>query len=139
MSKESHCKAQAKYRANNPEKVKALSLKSDKKYRENNKEKVKLSKQRWAEKNKDQVNHRKMLRRIRHKHSIPDWDLELTKFVFSEAKDLCTRRQNLFEFIWHVDHIIPLNGDNVCGLHVWNNLEVVPAKYNLQKGNRYYE
>ena len=36
---------------------------------------------------------------------------------------------------WHVDHIIPLKGDVVCGLHVWNNFAVIPKVDNLRKGN----
>lgn len=38
---------------------------------------------------------------------------------------------------WHVDHIIPLQGKNVSGLHVYSNLRVVPSSVNLAKGNRY--
>lgn len=38
---------------------------------------------------------------------------------------------------WHVDHIIPLKGRNVCGLHVGNNLRAVPAVDNMRKHNQF--
>jgi hypothetical protein len=37
----------------------------------------------------------------------------------------------------HVDHIYPLQGRLVSGLHVHNNLRVIPKLENIRKSNRY--
>lgn len=73
-------------------------------------------------------------RRAVARQAEPLWaDAALIKLLY-------TTRQYMTEqtgFDWHVDHIVPLQGSNVCGLHVHNNLRVVPATVNLQKSNKF--
>lgn len=38
---------------------------------------------------------------------------------------------------WHVDHVVPLTHPGVCGLHVEHNLTLLPAAFNLGKGNKF--
>lgn len=74
-------------------------------------------------------------RATRAKQARVSWDKELTDFIYMEAHDLRKYRNQITGFEWHVDHVIPLKGELVCGLHVWNNFAVIPKVDNLRKGN----
>jgi hypothetical protein len=103
----------------------------------------------WQERNRERMreinrNYYAKNGRIRqdvyHKrHKRVRWTDEFTKFVTLESHDLRKRRNEYTGVEWHVDHIIPLKGKEVSGLHIWSNLQVIPARLNYSKRNRVVE
>jgi len=69
----------------------------------------------------------------------PIWLFKDDLWIIKEAYALANMRKKLTNMSWHVDHIIPLQGKTVSGLHVPNNIQVVPAKWNQYKNNRHTE
>jgi len=67
----------------------------------------------------------------------PKWVDSEELWLIEEAYDLAATRSKMTGIQWHVDHIIPLQGKTVSGLHVPENLQVIRAEENLRKGNRY--
>ena len=66
--------------------------------------------------------------RYRLKQATPQWSvLEDIICVYQEAE----------YFQLEVDHIIPLKHPLVCGLHVWNNLQLLSRSDNASKSNKY--
>lgn len=76
-------------------------------------------------------------RKIDLAHRMPAWLDGDDLWVLSEAYALAALRTRIFGFAWHVDHIIPLRGKKVSGLHVPNNVRVIPAVENMRKTNKY--
>lgn len=61
---------------------------------------------------------------------------EFDEFVFEEAALLCKLREKATGFKWHIDHIVPMMHKKASGLNTAFNLQVVPASWNIRKGNR---
>jgi hypothetical protein len=70
------------------------------------------------------------------KQRAPLCATELDELIFQEATDLASRRASLTGVKWHIDHMLPLRAETVSGLHVGNNIAVIPASLNIAKGNR---
>jgi hypothetical protein len=64
------------------------------------------------------------------KRATPAWFDDNHWFVVQEAYELAQRREALTGVPWDVDHIVPLRGKTVCGLHVKENIAVVPRVVN---------
>jgi hypothetical protein len=78
-------------------------------------------------------------RRARKLQATPKWlsgsDLTAIKCKYSVAAMF----NKYSDVRYAVDHIVPLQGKTVCGLHVPWNLQVIPVKDNLKKGNKLQE
>jgi len=74
-------------------------------------------------------------RHARKLQAMPKW---ANMFFITEAYELARLRTKLTGIQWHVDHIVPLRSKKVCGLHVENNLRVIPGIINSSKANRYW-
>ena len=123
----------ARKRLNNPERIKVTA----KKTYEKNKEKILEQKKEYRQANKSKITALNTLRKKRIKERVPSWVDDEEKWLIKEAYILAELRTIKHGFEWHVDHIIPLQGKLVSGLHVPSNLQVIPWVDNLRKKNKY--
>jgi 5-methylcytosine-specific restriction endonuclease McrA len=69
--------------------------------------------------------------------ATPRWLTKDHRVAMRSLYKDAVERSSLYGVSYVVDHIIPLNGKTVCGLHVPWNLRVISEEENLHKGNRY--
>lgn len=108
-------------------------------YYRNNKVLVKDQKKKWVLKNRDKVNYYRAKRNNVKSKACPRW---LTKDQHAQIKAFYSLAKSLeleTGVEHHVDHIVPLQGLSVCGLHVPWNLQVLTAEENRRKSNNFNE
>jgi preprotein translocase subunit SecA len=110
------------YYLNNKENIKQ----SNRLYKLNNKDKSKEYQKEYNLNNRNLLNAREAKRRAIKLNATPRFaDLKKIKEIYRN----CPKG-------FHVDHIVPLQGKNVCGLHVEWNLQYLTPYDNKSKSNK---
>ena len=105
------------------------------KYHHANKERLSGYLSKWRKDNPDKLVANTRRRFASKLNATPKW---ANDFFIKEIYHLARLRTKMLGYQWHVDHIVPLRSKQVCGLHVENNLQVIPARENLSKHNTYW-
>ena len=139
-----------KWRAENRDKVRAMT----RRWAERNPEAIKRAIKKWKQNNPDKVREAARRRyKARFEQDAGKHRAHAAKRRVAKLQRSClltpaneVRIKTLYAFAayltkkfgkpYHVDHVVPLRGETCSGLHVPDNLRVVPAQLNLSKGAR---
>jgi hypothetical protein len=123
------------YRQNNREKERIRN----RIYGAANKELVHDRVKRWRVNNSGKDRAKRRMREVQELHACPPWARKgivkqeiLAHYLHAEWLELVTEEK------MHVDHIVPLRNDFVCGLHVPSNLMVLTASDNMSKNGYWW-
>lgn len=118
------------WRANNPDSAEQVL----RRYYETHKEKKLRGNKLWRQMNKDVVQQYNVKRRVQLGVAMPVWaNIDAIAAFYRES----TRLSKETGIMHHVDHIIPLENDLVCGLHVEHNLQILTQVENNFKRNKF--
>jgi len=107
------------------------------KWKIGNKENLQKYKKEYAFKKQAKLTGLERKRQAAKLARTPAWLTDFDKLHMECLYQVSAMRTRESGYGWHVDHVIPLQGKTVSGLHVPSNLRVIPATENLRKNNLY--
>lgn len=90
----------------------------------------------WKAANSTQVRADTKARRRKHREATPIWLSRKQKSEIRQIYQIAITMTQTTGEQYVVDHIVPLRGETVCGLHVPWNLRVITQDENLKKSNK---
>lgn len=90
----------------------------------------------WKETHKVQIRADTKARRRKHRDATPSWLTRKQKSEIRQVYQIAITMTQTTGEQYVVDHIVPLRGTDVCGLHVPWNLRVITQEKNLVKSNK---
>lgn len=117
-------------------KNKDKSLANSKDYYAAHAEEIKARQRLWSKQNRGIANSLSRKYKNKKRNATPNWLTKRHLFVMQCFYKVAAMYTAEGLDVWHVDHIVPIRGKDVCGLHVPWNLRVVTASENLKKSNK---
>jgi len=106
----------------------------DKQYQQT--KRVNWFKQTYYPTHKGEVFARSNLYRAKRLRATVSW-YDLEKEQIEQLYEQCRHLSKQTGVLHHVDHIVPLNNEFVCGLHCLHNLQIITGDENLHKSNSF--
>lgn len=105
-----------------------------KKYYRDNREAILKAKKDYHTQNKDRLCCRASKQRASRLKRSPAW---ADKWIIGQYYIMASKLSIIHDEVFHVDHIVPLQGEFVSGLHTHNNLQIITASENQAKRNKF--